>query len=92
MLKAVGLQIPNPSLVRYPEVDLNTAIQEWQVDAILLSSEPYPFTQNHAKTMAKDLQVPVLLVDGQLLSWYGTLTAAGLRYGQKLNNSLLALL
>ena len=92
MLAAVGLQLPNPSLRRYPEVNLNTIILEWHVDAILLSTEPYPFTQNHAKTMTKDLQIPVLLVDGQMLSWYGTLTAAGLRYGQKLNNTLLALL
>ena len=51
------------------------------VDEVLLSSEPYAFTQDHvAQAQAMCPQARVRLVDGELLSWYGPRTAAGLRY------------
>jgi ABC-type Fe3+-hydroxamate transport system substrate-binding protein len=55
------------------------------VREVLLSSEPYAFTQEHvAQAQALCPQARVRLVDGELLSWYGPRTAAGLRYLREL--------
>ncbi len=65
---------------RYPRVD---ADEPWLHDVreVLLSSEPYAFAAAHvAQAQALCPQARVRLVDGELLSWYGPRTAAGLRY------------
>lgn len=51
------------------------------VREVLLSSEPYAFTAAHvneARSLCPNARVR--LVDGELLSWYGPRTIAGLRY------------
>lgn len=51
------------------------------VEQVLLSSEPYAFTADHlSQAQALCPNARVRLVDGELLSWYGPRTAAGLRY------------
>jgi hypothetical protein len=51
------------------------------VGEVLLSSEPYAFTAEHVhEARALCPQARVRLVDGELLSWYGPRTAAGLRH------------
>ncbi len=65
---------------RYPVVRGDEA---WlaQVDQVLLSSEPYAFTQAHvdeAKALCPNARVR--LVDGEMLSWYGARAVPGLRY------------
>jgi ABC-type Fe3+-hydroxamate transport system substrate-binding protein len=50
------------------------------VDEVLLSSEPYRFTQQHVDELAQQLGKPVRLVDGEMLSWYGSRAIQGLRY------------
>jgi ABC-type Fe3+-hydroxamate transport system substrate-binding protein len=51
------------------------------VREVLLSSEPYAFDASHLEeARALCPQARVRLVDGELLSWYGPRTAAGLRY------------
>ncbi len=56
------------------------------VREVLLSSEPYAFTAEHvAQAQALCPQARVRLVDGELLSWYGPRTAAGLRYLRELS-------
>jgi ABC-type hemin transport system substrate-binding protein len=65
---------------RYPVV---VADEPWlqQVDHVLLSSEPYRFSERHiAGAQALCPQARVQLVDGELLSWYGPRTAQGLAY------------
>ena len=64
---------------RYPvfewdEVDLR------QIDGVLLSSEPYRFTQHHVLELEQKIAKPVQLVDGEMLSWYGSRAIAGLKY------------
>jgi hypothetical protein len=52
-----------------------------RIDRVLLSSEPYRFTQAHlpeAAALAPGARVQ--LVDGELLSWYGPRAIDGLRY------------
>ncbi len=56
------------------------------VREVLLSSEPYAFTAQHvAQALALCPRARVRLVDGELLSWYGLRTAAGLRYLRQLS-------
>lgn len=50
------------------------------VDEVLLSSEPYRFTQTHVEELAQQSGKPVRLVDGEMLSWYGSRSILGLRY------------
>ncbi len=69
---------------RYPVVHGN---EPWlaQVRQVLLSSEPYSFGAQHiAEAQALCPGAQVRCVDGELLSWYGARTAAGLRYAAAL--------
>ncbi|MDX1470462.1 MAG: cobalamin-binding protein, partial [Flavobacteriaceae bacterium] len=43
------------------------------LDLVLLSSEPYPFKQKHITEVKKELpESNVILVDGEMFSWYGS--------------------
>ncbi|CDF78408.1 ABC-type Fe3+-hydroxamate transport system, peri plasmic component, partial [Formosa agariphila KMM 3901] len=56
---------------RYPEIDLDT--MKTSPDLVFLSSEPYPFKENHineVKTYFPNSKV--VLVDGEMFSWYGS--------------------
>ena len=69
---------------RYPGL---TGREAWlaEVQEVLLSSEPYAFAQEHVReAQALCPQARIRLVDGELLSWYGPRTAAGLRYLRQL--------
>jgi ABC-type Fe3+-hydroxamate transport system substrate-binding protein len=55
---------------RYPRVTLDE-VAAAKPDMILLPSEPYHFTEDHLP-MFESLGVPVMLVDGSLLTWHGT--------------------
>jgi ABC-type Fe3+-hydroxamate transport system substrate-binding protein len=58
---------------RYPEIEISELIKHKNLDLILLSSEPYPFKEKHVKELKKDnINCTVLLVDGELFSWYGS--------------------
>lgn len=60
---------------------------------LLLPSEPYPFTQKHLDELCPQLPgVKILLVDGEMFSWYGSrlLKAAG--YFKNLMGSLGAII
>lgn len=55
------------------------------ISRVLLSSEPYRFGAEHlAEAQALCPQARVQLVDGELLSWWGSRGAAGLDYLRKL--------
>ncbi len=65
---------------RYPAL---AGDEPWlrNVDRVLLSSEPYRFNESHvAEAQALCPQARVQLVDGELLSWWGSRGAAGLDY------------
>ncbi|MEP2236776.1 MAG: helical backbone metal receptor [Maribacter sp.] len=57
---------------RYPTVTLEE-IADHNPDVVLLSSEPYPFKEEHLKTIKHTLKnTDVALVDGEFFSWYGS--------------------
>ncbi|SRX76147.1 ABC transporter substrate-binding protein [Aequorivita antarctica] len=54
---------------RYPEV-------EWDLlksaDLVLLSTEPYPFKDEHVVELQNKIDAKIKLVDGEYFSWYGS--------------------
>lgn len=59
-------------LQRYPILE-EEEIVALTPEVILLSSEPYPFTEKHISGLQKLLpEAVILLADGELFSWYGS--------------------
>lgn len=57
---------------RYPATDIDE-LKSLQPQVLLLSSEPYPFQQKHVDELQRDLPgVRIVLVDGEMFSWYGS--------------------
>ncbi|HXA46594.1 MAG TPA: helical backbone metal receptor [Burkholderiaceae bacterium] len=65
--------------VRYPKFAWTLEVLDG-IDEILLSSEPYRFTPEHVAELTQQSGKPVRLVDGEMLSWYGSRAIRGLRY------------
>lgn len=67
---------------RYPELEINDDLLE-DVDAVLFSSEPFPFKDQHLdefRTAFPCHAAKARIVDGELLSWYGVRAIDGLAY------------
>jgi ABC-type Fe3+-hydroxamate transport system substrate-binding protein len=76
-------QIATEGEKRYPAIDLQRVAP--QVELILLSSEPYRFGSQDQVELAQAFpRQRVLLVDGEMLSWYGSRAIAGLDYLRRL--------
>ncbi len=70
--------------LRYPEVTVEK-IKKAKPDLIFLSSEPYPFKQNHIDEIRQLLPASkVMLVDGELFSWYGSRLLQSPKYFSKI--------
>jgi ABC-type Fe3+-hydroxamate transport system substrate-binding protein len=80
MLAAFGWQTwVSSRSQRYPTLELAECHDA--IDRVLLSSEPYPFRQKHIAEIEDQLPgIPVQLIDGEMVSWYGSRAIAGLRY------------
>lgn len=87
MLAELGWRIPELGEARYPRFEWSQALVD-QLDAVLLSTEPYRFTEAHADALEKQIGIPVLLVDGEMMSWYGSRALAGVRYLRELRGML----
>jgi hypothetical protein len=58
-------------------------------DIILLSSEPYPFAQKHIDEIQSFLPGKIiLLVDGEMFSWYGSRLLKSAAYFRSLNDQI----
>ena len=79
MLAELGWKVPDLGEARYPVFAWSDSLVD-QLDAVLLSTEPYSFTEAHADALEKQIGIPVFLVDGEMMSWYGSRALAGLRY------------
>jgi len=73
MLKCCGLQnVFTGRTSRYPEIT-DAEIVAASPDVILLSSEPYPFKEQHIQEFRTLLpNAEIMTVDGELFSWYGS--------------------
>lgn len=65
---------------RYPEISAEQ-LQDLQPDYVFLSSEPYPFKEKHIQEISQMLpNARVLLVDGEMFSWYGSRLVKSVQY------------
>jgi ABC-type Fe3+-hydroxamate transport system substrate-binding protein len=72
MLTELGYVNAAAHLSRYPALN-ETDLVQLKPDLIFLSSEPYPFKIKHVNAFENILpKSKVLLVDGELFSWYGS--------------------
>jgi iron complex transport system substrate-binding protein len=71
---------------RYPEISL-AELAAVDPERVFLSSEPFPFAERHADELAAATglaRARFECVDGELLSWHGARTPAGLDYAARL--------
>ena len=87
MLAELGWRVPQLGAERYPRFTWSDSLVDG-LDAVLLSTEPYRFTQTHVDALEKQIGIPVLLVDGEMLSWYGSRALAGVKYLETLREML----
>jgi len=70
---------------RYPVITVDEIIKH-QCQLVLLSSEPYPFKQQHINELQLQLPgVKILLADGEMFSWYGNRLLYAAEYFKKLS-------
>ena len=70
--------------LRYPEITIER-LQLENCSLLLLSSEPYPFSQKHIDELQPHLPgTKILLVDGEMFSWYGSRLLHAPAYFQQL--------
>jgi ABC-type Fe3+-hydroxamate transport system substrate-binding protein len=87
MMKYCGLENIFSSLERYPKI----TPEDLRIDCelILLSSEPYPFKEKDLKELGLQLPgVKIILVDGEMFSWYGSRLLKGSDYFEELQLKL----
>jgi len=71
---------------RYPEISADD-LRAADPDAVFLSSEPFPFAERHAEELVAETGLPrgrFRFADGELLSWHGSRTVAGVDYADAL--------
>jgi len=85
MLEKIGLSNCIEDQERYPVLSAED-IQKYHPDFILLSSEPYPFAEAHiAEIRSIFPHANIILVDGEMFSWYGSRMALAPAYFNSLS-------
>ncbi len=73
---------------RYPEIDLE-GLTSLKPDLVFLSSEPYPFREKHVEEISAAIPAAkVMLVDGEMFSWYGSRLVKAVQYLFQLQQEL----
>lgn len=83
---AGGRNVFGTAAVRYPEVSAGE-IATASPDLVLLTTEPFPFSQQHLEELASDTGIArerFRIVDGERLSWHGSRTPAGIEYAARI--------
>ncbi|UGU15300.1 helical backbone metal receptor [Sinomicrobium kalidii] len=74
---------------RYPEVELKKIRMDGDPDLVFLSSEPYPFKDEHAFEVGRFThRAKTVFVDGEMFSWYGSRLAKAFDYFKQLRDRL----
>ncbi len=72
MMDAAGFKNLIREEKRYPVLPLED-IRKMKPDIVFLSSEPFPFTHKHREEMQAHFpDIKIVLVDGEMFSWYGS--------------------
>ena len=89
MLNTCGFKNVFAASPRYPEIT-KIKLQKANPDLILLSSEPFPFKEKHIEEIrAICPRAKVVLVDGEMFSWYGSRLIHAPAYFLKLTKQVL---
>jgi ABC-type Fe3+-hydroxamate transport system substrate-binding protein len=95
MMKYCSLQNIFETRNRYPEITLddlhiaNPPAGRQGCQLVLLSSEPYPFKQKQIDELQQQLPgKKIVLVDGEMFSWYGSRLLKAPKYFKSLSESL----
>lgn len=85
ILERIGLQNSLPKDSRYPELS-NDELKSLAPEVVFLSSEPYPFKEKHIDELQTILpQSKIILVDGEMFSWYGSRLLKATEYLNRLS-------
>lgn len=88
MLELNGFENIVSDIDRYPTIDCGE-LQKRNTQLLLLSSEPYPFKQKHITELSKQLpHTQIIIVDGEMFSWYGSRMLQAGAYFQQLQQIL----
>lgn len=72
VLNYLGFENVLQNYSRYPELS-DEDLKRLNPEICFLSSEPFPFKEQHIKTLQQKLpHSKILMVDGELFSWYGS--------------------
>jgi ABC-type Fe3+-hydroxamate transport system substrate-binding protein len=92
MLHSCGFTNLLSARPRYPELSAED-IRQLNPRLILLSSEPYPFKEKHiAEFKALCPEAQVIVVDGEMFSWYGSRLLQAAPYFEQLQQEVWSLL
>jgi ABC-type Fe3+-hydroxamate transport system substrate-binding protein len=88
MLETAGFENLFSDKQRYPGISMEE-LRTANCELLLLSSEPYPFKQKHVDELQRQLpDTKILLVDGELFSWYGSRMQYAPAYFNQLRHQL----
>jgi ABC-type Fe3+-hydroxamate transport system substrate-binding protein len=88
MLEAAGFENIYADKTRYPEITIDE-LRIVNCQLLFLSSEPYPFKQKHLDELKSLLPTTkIVLVDGEMFSWYGSRLFQASAYFSNLRNQL----
>ncbi len=74
---------------RYPEIIIQKMRIQGDPELVLLSSEPFPFTDEHAFELGRFTHhAKTIFVDGEMFSWYGTRILKAFSYFRALQEKL----
>ena len=74
---------------RYPEVEIRKMRIQGDPELVFLSSEPYPFKEEHAFEVGRATHhAKTVFVDGEMFSWYGTRLFKAFQYFKALQERL----
>lgn len=89
MMEMAGFENMLEDQLRYPTVELEQ-MKALEPEYILLSSEPFPFKKVHCEELERACpNSKILLVDGELFSWYGSRLLKSFDYFKELRRDIL---
>ncbi|MEO1655816.1 MAG: helical backbone metal receptor [Bacteroidota bacterium] len=89
MIDRLGLENVFKARERYPELN-ERELSRAQPNYIFLSSEPFPFREKHQEYFKQACPgAQVILVDGEMFSWYGSRLVKSGKYLQALQENIL---
>tara|TARA_R110001583_G_scaffold12326_1_gene54819 strand:- start:4343 stop:5149 length:807 start_codon:yes stop_codon:yes gene_type:complete len=77
------------NMSRYPKIEINKIRHEGDPDIVILSSEPFPFKDEHAMEIGTYTNRSITVFgDGEMFSWFGSRILLAFDYFKELHNKL----